>query len=241
VKSLSLLTVVVPAKDEEGCIAATLEHLHLELTLHKINHEIIVVNDGSADNTEKLVEAVSHKIKEIRHTRNGHSPGFGSAIRTGIEKARGDAIVVMMADESDDCRDVVHYWNTLNEGVDCVFGSRFMTGGGTIGYPAHKYVLNRMGNTFIRLLFGISLNDTTNAFKAYRKTAIERIGPIESKSFELTVELPLKAIRSGCSYKVIPITWRNRKHGISKLKIREVGGAYLSTCLGILSQKRPNE
>jgi dolichol-phosphate mannosyltransferase len=132
----------------------------------------------------------------------------------------------MMADASDDARDVVRYWNTLNEGYDCVFGSRFMKGGGTIDYPTVKWALNRMANYFIRVLFGIRLNDTTNAFKAYRRTVIEGCQPILSPHFNITVELPLKAIVRGYSWTVIPITWRNRRTGIAKLKIREMGSRY---------------
>jgi dolichol-phosphate mannosyltransferase len=132
----------------------------------------------------------------------------------------------MMADESDDCRDVVRYWRKLQEGHDCVFGSRFVKGGGVIDYPRLKYVLNRWANLFIRIVFGIGLNDTTNAFKAYRREVIEGCLPILSPHFNITVELPLKAIVRGYTWTVIPITWRNRRTGIAKLKIREMGSRY---------------
>ena len=138
----------------------------------------------------------------------------------------GGAVVIMMADESDDCRDVVRYWNALNEGSDCVFGSRFMKGGGTIDYPWLKWCLNRLANFFIRVLFRIRLNDTTNAFKAYRREVIKGCMPILSPHFNITVELPLKAIVRGYSWTVIPITWRNRRSGMAKLKIREMGSRY---------------
>jgi len=117
-------------------------------------------------------------------------------------------VVIMMADESDDCRDVVRYWHKLNEGYDCVFGSRFMKGGGVIDYPRLKLLMNRLANFFLKVLFRIRLNDTTNAFKAYRKTAIDGCRPFISPHFNLTVELPLKAIVRGYSWTVIPITWR---------------------------------
>ncbi len=130
------------------------------------------------------------------------------AIRWGIDRSKGDAVVVMMADESDDCRDVARYWKLLNEGFDCVFGSRFIKGGGVVDYPWLKLKLNRFANLFIRLLFGIKLNDTTNAFKAYRRTTLDGCRPFLSPHFNLTVELPLKAIIRGYSWTVIPITWR---------------------------------
>jgi len=149
----------------------------------------------------------------------------------------GDAAVIMMADESDDCRDVTRYWEKLQEGYDCVFGSRFLKGGGTIDYPPIKWMINRLANLYIRMLFRHGLNDTTNAFKAYRKSCLDGLRPFLSPHFNLTVELPLKAIIRGYSFSVIPITWRNRKTGIAKLKIREMGSRYLFIVLYLWLEK----
>ena len=223
---LRLLSVIIPARDEAGCIASTVQHLHLELELHGVPHEIVVVDDGSADATWKILAETAHRIDELVPVQNAAPHGFGRALQRGIEAASGDAVVFMMADESDDCRDVVRYWTLLNEGYDCVFGSRFMKGGGVIDYPRIKLALNRMANAFIRLVFGIRLNDTTNAFKAYRREVIDGCMPILSPHFNITVELPLKAIVRGYSWTVIPITWRNRRTGVAKLKIREMGSRY---------------
>ncbi|MGA2850937.1 MAG: glycosyltransferase family 2 protein [Terracidiphilus sp.] len=234
---LKLLSIVIPARDEEGCIASTVEHLHLELTLHNIPHEILVVDDGSSDGTAAIMTALGNRMPEARLIQNRPPHGFGRAIIAGLNQMNGDAVVVMMADESDDCRDVVRYWNKLNEGWDAVFGSRFMKGGGVIDYPWLKLRLNRIANLFIRLLFGISLKDTTNAFKAYRRTVIEGSRPMLAAHFNLTVELPLKAIIRGYSWTVIPITWRNRRTGVAKLKIQEMGSRYLFICLYLWLEK----
>ena len=234
---LKLLSVVIPARDEEGCIASTVEHLHLELRLNHISHEIVVVDDGSTDRTAAIITALGERIPEARLVQNGPPHGFGRAITCGLQRMSGDAVVIMMADESDDCRDVVRYWNSLNEGWDAVFGSRFMKGGGVIDYPWLKLFLNRMANLFIRLLFGISLNDTTNAFKGYRRTVIEGCQPLLSAHFNLTVEIPLKAIIRGYSWTVLPITWRNRRTGVAKLKIQEMGSRYLFICLYLWLEK----
>ena len=234
---LKLLSVVIPACDEEGCIASTVEHLHLELRLNQIEHEIIVVDDGSTDQTAAIIAALGERIPGARLIKNGPPHGFGRAVICGLEHMSGDAAVIMMADESDDCRDVARYWNALNEGWDAVFGSRFMKGGGVIDYPWLKLRLNRFANIFIRGLFGISLNDTTNAFKAYRRTVIEGCQPLISAHFNLTVELPLKTVIRGYSWTVIPITWRNRRTGMAKLKIQEMGGRYLFICLYLWLEK----
>lgn len=224
--AVELLSVVIPAKDEEECIRSTVEHLHVELRLHDIPHEIIVVDDGSQDGTWEILKDMRNTITELRAFQNNDSYGFGRAIINGLDNMKGDGVVVMMADESDDCKDVVLYWNKLNEGYDCVFGSRFVKGGGIIDYPLHKLILNRLANRFIRLIFNIKLNDTTNAFKAYRKSAIAGCRPLISPHFNITVELPLKAIIRGYTWTVVPITWRNRRTGFAKLKIKEMGSRY---------------
>jgi len=259
---LRLLSVVIPARDEAGCIASTIEHLHLELSLRGIPHEIIVVNDGSTDSTWEILQSEAVRLNKpdilaaakpdgreenplagqlghpwepsgavLKPIHNQGPHGFGRAIVCGLDAMSGDAVVIMMADESDDSRDVVRYWKKLNEGYDCVFGSRFMKGGGVIDYPPMKMFINRCANLFISLLFQHGLNDTTNAFKAYRKAAIDGMRPIISAHFNVTVELPLKAIVRGFGYTVIPITWRNRLTGVAKLKIKEMGSRYLFICL----------
>jgi dolichol-phosphate mannosyltransferase len=132
---LNLLSVVIPARNEEGCICSTVEHLHLELRLHNVPHEIVVVDDGSTDRTWELLTSLAKRLPELSPMKNEGLHGFGRAIIYGLDSMKGDAVVVMMADESDDCRDVVRYWNELNKGWDCVFGSRFIKGGGVIDYP----------------------------------------------------------------------------------------------------------
>jgi dolichol-phosphate mannosyltransferase len=235
--SLSLLSVVIPARNEEGCITSTVEHLHLELTLHRVPHEIVVVDDGSTDQTWTILRKLKDRIPELVAVQNPGLHGFGRAVIKGFDEMKGDAAVVMMADESDDCRDVVRYWTELNRGFDCVFGSRFVKGGGTIDYPRLKLILNRVVNYVLRLLFRVKLNDITNAFKAYRRETIDGCRPLISPHFNLTVELPLKAIVRGFTWQVVPITWRNRRAGESQLHLREMGSRYLFICLYVWLEK----
>ena len=234
---LERLSIVIPARDERGSVAATIQHLHLELSLSHICHEIVAVDDGSGDGTWEELQRLEETVPELHPVRNEGPHGFGRAVVRGIEAARGDAIVIMMADESDDCRDVVRYWEKLREGYDAVFGSRFMAGGGVIDYPQPKYVINRLFNLFLRLLFGFNYNDTTNAFKAYRRTTLDGLRPFLSPHFNLTVELPLKTIIRGYSWTVIPVTWRNRRVGIAKLRIREMGARYMFIVMYVWLEK----
>jgi dolichol-phosphate mannosyltransferase len=224
---IQLLSIVVPAHNEEGCIAATVEHLYVELRLHDIHHEIVVIDDGSTDSTWRVLLETRARVSTLRPIQNTGVCGFGSAVTFGLNHIQGDAVVVMTADESDDRRDVVRYWQVLNEGWDAVFGSRFVRGGGVIDYPWTKLFLNRLANSFLRLLFNVPLNDFTNAFKAYRRKVIEGCRPFLSPHFNLTVELPLKTIVRGYSWTTVPITWRNRHARVSKLKIKEMGSRYL--------------
>lgn len=235
--ALAKLSVVIPARDEAGCIASTVEHLHLELRLQGVPHEIIVVDDGSTDATWEILEQLTRRLPELAPVRNSGLHGFGRAIAFGLQHMTGDAVVIMMADESDDCRDVVRYWQLLNGGWECVFGSRFTAGGGTIDYPRIKLLINRIVNFGIRVLFRVPLNDTTNAFKAYRRTVVDGCRPLIAPHFNLTVELPLKAMVRGYSWTVVPITWRNRRTGEAKLKLKEMGSRYLFIILYVWLEK----
>jgi dolichol-phosphate mannosyltransferase len=234
---LKLLSIVIPARDEADALPATVEHLHLELDLNQIPHEIVVVDDGSKDQTWAVLQQLQTKNTALRPMQNTGEHGFGRAITFGLRHCSGDAVIIMMADESDDVREVVAYWKKLNEGWDCVFGSRFIKGGGVIDYPRVKLFVNRLANFFIRLIFRIPLNDTTNAFKAYRRTVIQGCEPLIAPHFNLTVELPLKAVVRGFSWTVIPITWRNRRYGQPKLKIKEMGSRYFFICAYVWLEK----
>ena len=234
---LKLLSVVIPARDEADALPATVQHLHLELEINHIPHEIVVVDDGSKDATWQVLSELAKKIPALYPVQNLGEHGFGRAVTLGLRRCTGDAVVIMMADESDDVRDVVTYWKLLNEGWDCVFGSRFIKGGGVIDYPPFKLFMNRLVNFFIRVVFRISLNDTTNAFKAYRRTVVRACEPLISPHFNLTVELPLKAIVRGSSWTVTPITWRNRRFGEAKLKLKEMGSRYFFICAYVWLEK----
>ena len=219
--------MVIPARNEAGSLAATLNAAATALERAGIDHEILVVDDSSTDATVATVEAVAAKRPQVRCLRSPNPRGFGYAVRAGIAQFSGDAVVVMMADGSDDPEDLVRYHDVLAEGYDCAFGSRFVSGSRVHGYPPLKLILNRLANWTIRVLFRHGYNDTTNAFKAYRREVIETVQPLLSAHFNLTVELPLKAIVRGHSFKTIPIGWRDRSAGVSKLAIQEMGSRYL--------------
>jgi dolichol-phosphate mannosyltransferase len=221
------LSIVLPAYNEEGSIAETINLLYSKLTEEKIDHEILVVNDNSKDNTLSVLIKIKETIPTLFFYTNNGPNGFGYAIRYGLQKFQGDCVAIMMADLSDDPNDLIQYYRRMCVGdVDCVFGSRFVKGGKVIDYPFIKLLINRLANFIIQIVIGTRYNDSTNAFKLYKKNVIEGISPLMAPHFNLTIELSLKSIVRGYSYVVIPNSWRNRKEGISKLKIKEMGSRY---------------
>ena len=231
------LSVVIPARNEAEGIAGTIRAICETLRGDRILCEILVVDDGSTDGTAQAVADLAEDYPEVRLVRNAGRHGFGHAVRLGLERFTGDAVAIMMADNSDSPADLVEYYRRLQQGSECVFGSRFMPGGQVVDYPVHKLVINRLANWFIAGIFGIGLTDTTNAFKCYRRHVIEGLGPLISPHFNLTVEMPLKAIVRGFSYDVIPIRWQNRETGVSKLKLKEMGSRYLFIVLYVWMEK----
>jgi dolichol-phosphate mannosyltransferase len=219
-------SVVIPAHNEEEAVGLTVESCVERLTEADIDYEIVVVNDASGDRTGEIVGAIAEHNPRVRCLRSPLPPGFGHAVRAGLQAYTGDAVAIMMADLSDSPDDLIQYYRALEGGYDCAFGSRFSGGGRAHGYPLAKLIINRIVNAGIRLLFRHGYNDTTNAFKAYRREVIDQLQPLLSNHFNLTVELPLKAFVRGYSFAVVPVTWTNRRYGTSKLNLQEMGSRY---------------
>ena len=233
-----ILSVVIPAHNEAASIGSTVSELFAELSRNGIGHEILVVDDHSSDGTDAALLESARTIPTLRSVVNPAAKGFGLAVRRGLECFSGDAVAVFMADGSDDPRDLVRFFRTMEtRGTDCVFGTRFSRESRVEGYPLLKLFFNRCGNTFIRVLFGLRCNDISNAFKLYRRHVIQGLQPILSHHYNLTVELPLKAIVRGYSYAVVPNNWTERRHGISKLKIKEMGSRYMFIILYCFIEK----
>jgi dolichol-phosphate mannosyltransferase len=234
---LHLFSVIIPARDEEESLPSTIADIAHTLTAANIPHEIVVVDDGSKDRTWAVLQQLSAKHPTLAPTRNTGANGFGRAVVWGLEHSRGDAVVIMMADASDAPADAVKYWHILQQGYDCAFGSRFVAGGQVVDYPRVKLMVNRLANFLVRIGFNIPLNDVTNAFKAYRRTVINGCAPFLAPHFNLTVEIPLKAIVRDYTYAVIPISWQNRRFGEAKLKIKEMGSRYFFICAYVWLEK----
>ena len=221
------LSIVIPVRNEEIVIKKIIDHLEYELK--NLPYEIIFINDFSTDNSPRLIEEII-KTKEQINLYENKKRGLGGAIAEGINKAKGEAICIMMCDLSDDINDLKKYYNIIkNEQVDAVFGSRFINGSKINYYPKKKLILNRIFNLATKLLFVSDYNDFTNAFKIYRRDALLKTFPLVSESFNIFLELPLKIISRKMKYEIIPISWTTRKKGNSKFDIKELRSKYLFT------------
>lgn len=233
------LSIVIPARNEEANIGRCIDDLLAVLIdEHHISTEVIVVNDNSSDGTESVITQCQLRWPGVvRLIRRSALPGFGRAIRAGLQFVRNDVIVIYMADQSDHPSDVLKYHQTICGGYDCVYGSRFMPGARVQNYPPLKLMMNRFVNIAIQWLFWTDHNDLTNAFKAYRREVIDRCGPYRACHFNITLEMSLSALI--CRFRIarVPICWEGRTWGSSKLRMREMGRRYLCSLIMLLAQR----
>jgi dolichol-phosphate mannosyltransferase len=237
VASTLKLSLVVPAHNEEGNLEPTVAELTQILDVEGIPFELVVVNDNSTDRTGEVAETLAGRRSEIRVVTRGRLPGFGRAIRAGIGAASGDMVVIVMADRSDDPCDVVRYYRKIEEGYDCVFGSRFRKDSHVENYPLVKLLVNRVVNKLIQVLFWTKFNDLTNAFKAFRREVLMECGPFSASHFNITLELSLSALIRRYNIAEIPVSWYGRTWGMSTLRLTDMGRRYLSVLLRMFFEK----
>jgi dolichol-phosphate mannosyltransferase len=227
------LSVIIPVYNEEKNLPGTLDAFLPVLREEGLDFELVVVNDNSRDQTQDIVLERMKVDPEIVLVNNLPPNGFGRAIRAGLENFSGDAVAIVMADRSDDPRDLVRCFRELEKGYDCVFGSRFRPGSTVTSYPPVKLAVNRIVNRMLQALFLTRFNDLTNAFKVYRREAIEGLGPLQACHFNITIELSLGCVIRGYRIAEIPISWSGRTWGVSNLRLRQMGRKYLATMLKI--------
>jgi dolichol-phosphate mannosyltransferase len=231
------LSIIIPAHNEAESIESTILDIIKTIKENGIPYEIVVVNDNSTDSTQEIVAKLSSKDHNIKLLKRKPPKGFGRAVRDGLDNFSGDYVVICMGDASDTPEDIVRYYQKLEDGYDCAFGSRFIKGAIVRNYPLVKLFFNRVGNIFIKYLFGLKYNDISNAFKAYRKEVIEEVMPLVSNHFNITVEIPLKAVVRGFSYAVLPINWYGRTSGVSKHSLKELQKKYFFSIFYVWLEK----
>ena len=223
------LCIIIPAKNEEFTLTETIENIVKKLN-QKIPFNILVVNDHSNDNTLNILENLAKVFPNLKYVNNELNGGVGNAIRYGLSIWKGDVVALCMADGSDLPEDIsLSYKMISQEGYDCVFGSRFIKGGQVKNYPIIKMILNRIFNFWVRIRSNYKYNDFTNIFKVYSRKAIDEISTLDSTGFSIGLEMSLKAFNRKLNIAIIPISWSQRKAGVSKLKLTENFKLYIST------------
>jgi dolichol-phosphate mannosyltransferase len=231
------LCIIIPAKNEELTLRETIESLQKKLNVI-IPFSILVINDHSVDGTNELLVNLASTHKNLRHTPNKWESGVGNAIRYGLSIWQGDIVALCMADGSDSPEDILLSYQKIRvAGYDCVFGSRFIKGGRVKNYPIMKLVLNRIFNNWVRIRTGNNFNDFTNIFKVYHRRSVEVISPLHSTGFSIGLEMSLKAFNKKQKIAIIPISWKQRKAGVSKLKLSKNFKIYMLTLLKSLKNE----
>ena len=225
------LCILMPAKNESASLPETISRID-NILKSRIPYGFLIIDDHSFDDTNRTLELLSKKYTRLAYFKNELDGGVGNAIKFGLSRWEGDIVSICMADGSEDPQDIVTSYDHIARGdCDCVFGSRFIKGSTIIDYPGTKRVLNRIFNTIVKWITNNSYNDYTNIFKTYHRKAIESIQPIESSGFSIGLEMSLKILKTKMRVKIIPIHWKQRKTGKSKLKIIRSLYSYFSTLI----------
>jgi len=217
------LSIIIPAHNEAESIAEIITKVEGSF---RAGYELVIVNDHSADNTAEIARAILKDYENIRLVENLMEKGFANAVRTGFANASGDLFLPLMADLCDDLSIIPKMLEKINEGYDIVCGSRYIKGGARIGGSRLKAFLSCWGGRSLYYLLGIPTHDIANAFKMYRRQVINSIN-LQSKAFDISMEIPLKAYYSGFKITEIPTVWRERTKGKSTFKVFKLLPSYL--------------
>ena len=198
------LSIVMPVYNEGEVIEKTITQLENSL---KQNHELLIVYDTDTDTTVAPVTKLIKKYPQVKLVKNIYGRGALNALKTGLKKAKGEAVCVMMADLTDDPKVTEKMVEKYNEGFDVVAASRYMKGGHQIGGPILKQVLSKVAGVSLHYLVGLPTHDATNSFKLYSKSFLNKTKIEADGGFELGLELTVKAHFQGFRVTEVPTTW----------------------------------
>src|SRR5215831_9806443 len=211
-----LISVVVPVYNEADNIKPFLHDL--EATLAEA-HETLIVYDFPEDTTLPAIAALQPPCPHLRLVHNALGKGVLNALKAGFQASKGDVVVVMMADRSDEAKDVAEMARLVREGADVVAGSRYIRGGKQEGGPLLKRTLSRLAGVSLHYLAGLPIRDATNNFRAYSRRVIEQIAIEGDASFAVALELTVKAHWRGWKIEEVPTVWRDRTAGRSRFRL----------------------
>ena len=216
-----LISVVVVSYNEIDNMTRLIPILESIFIEEDLCGEIVVVDDNSPDGTAALVREQNNMYGNIRLLVRPEKLGPGSAFADGFKLARGEIVVGMDTDFSHDPSDMPRFIDKINEGFDIVLASRYIKGGHYEVLTAQtlkKSFASRLGNVLIRLVSGVPLHDFTTSYRAIRREVIDNVH-VESKGNSFFMEFVVQAYRSGYKITEIPINFRDRVSGKSKLNL----------------------
>lgn len=213
---LPTVSIVIPVYNEGESVMLTLESVFDAVT---DDAEILVVYDMPEDTTVPMLERTGRAEPRLRPLHNTFGPGPANAIRYGLEHARADVAVVMMADSSDDPTLIEPLAQLVRDGAVVAAASRYMKGGRQIGGPWVKRTLSRFAGLSLYLLGRVGTHDATNSFKAYSTDFVRHVGVESDQGFEIGIELVAKARVARLPIAEIPTTWRDRTDGVSRFRV----------------------
>lgn len=216
------LSIVIPAHNEEENISEVIHKIEKVLDFE---HELIVVNDHSTDSTASIVTELCQNYSNIKLVDNLLDGGFANAIKTGFANVKTEAMVPIMGDLCDDLNTIKLMFEKTKAGYDVVCGSRYINGGSRLGGSKIKGFFSSFAGKSLHYLLGVPTHDIANAFKMYRKKVIDAI-KIESRGFEISMEIPLKAYYLGFKITEVPTVWKERTKGKSSFKMFKLIPAY---------------
>jgi len=214
---LGRVVVVIPTYNER---------LNLPLILQRVRTatpgaDVLVVDDNSPDGTGELADSLAAEDAQVHVLHRTAKDGLGAAYLAGFRWSldRGyDVIVEMDADGSHRPEELCRLLDALHD-ADLAIGSRWVRGGEVRNWPLSREILSRGGNTYARLMLGIDLHDATAGYRAFRRTALEKIGldEVDSRGYCFQIDMALRAVRAGLHVVEVPITFVERELGASKM------------------------
>lgn len=238
------LLLIIGTYNEAATVQYALQRAFAACHAAGIRLDVLVVDDGSPDGTGKLVAKLAKAQPAIHLLERPNKLGLGSALREGVGWGlEGDhlAFGFMDADLSHDPNDLPRLVAAL-DGADLAIGSRYVGGGAVMGWPRFRLWLSRLGNFYVRAATGVRTMDSTSGFRVFRRPLIESIGidRMHSEGYSFEIDLTLRSWRSGYRVVEVPITFRERAEGVSKMSTGVVVEAIWRVLVwGLLGRRRP--
>jgi len=220
-----MITLVIPAYNEQEVIEKLIDGLEKEISLDQ-PWEILAVDDGSDDDTGKILDGLAHQFQNLRVIHHKVNQNLGGALQSGIKGARGDIIITSDADMTHPPELMAEMVRALRHSDVCV-ASRFVRGGGMLNVPLYRVFISRLANILYQILFLSPVKDNTSGYKAYRAPLIKSI-EIEETGFAVQLEIMTKLLRKRAKFKEIPFVLANRELGRSKLRYLKAIPHYVS-------------